>query len=264
MPVLATAALASAGTLAAFLAVWLRQMKTLNAGVIDPVWAASLGVTAVLAAALGTGAPVNRAFVGVAGGLWGARLAAHLWQRQHGKPEDARYRQLRIAWGAHASRRMLGFFLLQAVVCALLSVAFLVPAYQPTPAGGLRLAGAAAVWLVALAGERAADRQLRRFIAVSGGSRAVCQAGLWRYSRHPNYFFECLHWVAYPVLALDPHWGALTLAPPLLMAWLLLKVSGIPVLEAHLAATRPAYRGYMRTTSALIPWPPRRPAPDPD
>ncbi len=264
MPVLATAALASAGTLAAFIAVWLRQMKTLNAGVIDPVWAASLGATAVLAAALGTGAPVNRVFVGIAGGLWGARLAIHLWQRQHGKPEDARYRQLRIAWGANASRRMLGFFLLQAAVCALLSVAFLVPAYQPAPAGGIRLACAAAVWLVALAGERAADRQLHRFAAASGGSRAVCRAGLWRYSRHPNYFFECLHWAAYPVLALDLHWGALTLAPPLLMVWLLLKVSGIPVLEAHLAATRPAYRDYMRTTSALIPWPPRRAAPGPD
>jgi steroid 5-alpha reductase family enzyme len=260
MPILATAALASAATLAAFLAVWLRQLTTRNAGVIDPVWAAMLGVSAVLAATLGNGAAVNRACVGVAGGVWSARLAAHLWQRQRGRPEDVRYHQLRMRWGPAAPRRMLGSFVLQAAVSTLLSVAFLIPAYRTVPASAPRVACAAAVWLAALAGESVADRQLRRFAAAPGHADAVCRVGLWRYSRHPNYFFECLHWAAYPVLALDAGRGLLTLLPPVLIGWLLLKVSGIPLLEAHLAATRPGYRDYLRTTSALIPWPPRKPA----
>ncbi|WP_323122281.1 DUF1295 domain-containing protein [Burkholderia alba] len=257
MPVAATVALAYAGTVAAFTAVWLRQLKTANAGMIDPVWAAMLGVVALLAAALGPGAAANRAFVGIAGGAWGLRLAAHLWQRNRGRPEDARYRQLRAQWSAG---RMFAFFQLQAVISMLLSVAFFVPAGQAAPASAVRLAGAAAVWLAAVAGETLSDRALRRFAADPANRGEVCRAGPWRYSRHPNYFFECLHWIAYPVLALGGPWGWLTLAPPLLMAWLLLKISGIPPLEAHLAATRPGYRDYMRTTSVLVPWPPKRPA----
>jgi cyclopropane-fatty-acyl-phospholipid synthase len=114
------------------------------------------------------------------------------------------------------------------------------------------------VWLIAVAGEALADRQLKRFAADPAHRGKVCRVGLWRYSRHPNYFFECVHWLAYAVLSIGMPWAWLTLAPPLLMAWLLLKVSGIPILEARLADTRDGYRDYMRTTSVLIPWPPKR------
>lgn len=118
------------------------------------------------------------------------------------------------------------------------------------------------VGIAAVAGETASDRQLKRFLADPDHGGQVCRAGWWRYSRHPNYFFECVHWLAYTALAIGMPWGWLTLFPPLLMAWLLLKVSGLPLLEARLVQSRPGYREYMRTTSAIVPWPPR-PAPGP-
>lgn len=257
MPIAATVALAFIATSAAFTAVWLHQLRSRNAGLIDPVWAAMLGAVAIYVAVAGTGAPASRAFVAIAGGLWGLRLAAHLLRRNAGHAEDARYHALREQWGDAAPARMFGFFQLQAVVSMLLAIAFLVPAYRPETPSPAAFVAAGAIWLAAVAGEASADRQLRRFAADPAHRGQVCRAGWWRYSRHPNYFFECLHWLAYTALAIGLPWGWLTLAPPCLMAWLLLRVSGIPMLEAHLQRTRAGYRDYIRTTSALIPWPPR-------
>jgi cyclopropane-fatty-acyl-phospholipid synthase len=257
MPVSITVALAFLCPALVFFVVWLWQLRTRNAGMIDPVWAGTLGAVALLVAACGTGAAANRVLVAAGGGVWGMRLAWHLWRRNHGSPEDVRYRQLRDNWGSAAARNMFWFFQLQAVVALGLAVAFLVPAYTAAAAGPLRIAAALALWLLAVAGEALADRQLRRFLAAPASRGQVCREGLWRYSRHPNYFFECLHWLSYAALAIGQPWGWLTLLPPILMAWLLLKVSGIPLLEARLADTRAGYREYMASTSALIPWPPR-------
>lgn len=248
---------AAAGLSLAFTCVWLVQLHTRNAGMIDPVWAASLGGVAMLAAGLGSGAPANRVAVLIGGGIWGLRLAAHLTRRNLGQPEDPRYRQLRDTWGPRANRKLFGFFQLQAAISMLLSIAFFVPAFSRQAAAPAALLAAAAIWCAAVAGESSADRQLRRFLRDPAHRGQVCRAGWWRYSRHPNYFFECLHWCAYTALSLTFPGGWLTLLPPLLMAWLLAYVSGVPMLEAHLAETRPGYRDYMRTTSALIPWPPR-------
>lgn len=98
---------------------------------VDPVWAFSLGVVALLYAALSTGSLPARLLVGAGGAVWGARLGWHLWRRNAGKPEDARYRKLREEWGAAASRNMFGFFQLQAAVSMFLSIAFAVPSYRP-------------------------------------------------------------------------------------------------------------------------------------
>lgn len=251
------AALAYAGLIVVFTAAWLRQLRTRNAGMVDPVWAASLAGVAVLAAALGTGATVNRVFVAVAGGLWGLRLACHLWQRNHGKPEDPRYRQFREQWGDATNRNMFWFFQLQAAISMALSVAFFIPAFQAEAPSRVALVAAVVIWLIAVGGEASADRQLRHFVADAANRGKVCQSGWWRYSRHPNYFFECVHWCAYTALSLAMPWGWLTLVPPVLMAVLLLKVSGVPMLEARLMKTRSGYGEYMRTTSALVPWPPK-------
>ena len=116
---------------------------------------------------------------------------------------------------------------------------------------------AVVVWIVSVVGEGIADRQLKRFTQDPANHTAVCRVGLWRYSRHPNYFFECVHWLAYIALSIGTPWGWFTLLPPVLMAFLLLKLSGIPLLEESMAKRRAGYADYMRTTSALIPWPPR-------
>jgi steroid 5-alpha reductase family enzyme len=257
MPFAAAFALACAALVLAFCIAWLVQLRTRNAGMIDPLWAATLGGVAVFAAAVGPGAGLNRAAVALGGGAWGARLALHLWRRNHGQPEDPRYAALRAAWGSAAAPRMLGFYLVQALASMILSIAFFVPAWSAaTPAIPLIVA-ALATGFAAVLGESAADRQLRRHIADPANRGRVCQSGWWRYSRHPNYFFESLHWCAYTLWSIGLPWGWATLVPPCAMAWLLLKVSGVPMLEARLVQSRAGYREYMRTTSAFIPWPPR-------
>lgn len=250
--------LALAGLVLTYSVVWLVQLRTRNAGMIDPVWALSLGAVAAFYGLAGNGDPLARSLAAVGGAVWGLRLGSHLWRRNAGHPEDARYRELRASWGDRADARMYGFFMVQAVAALLLSVSFLLPAFRPVAPPPPAVVIAVLLWLLAVAGEALADRQLRLFVADPANRGRVCDVGLWRYSRHPNYFFECLHWVAYVPLALGAPWGWLTLLPPLLMAWLLVKVSGIPMLEEHLARSRPGYADYVRTTSMLVPWPPRR------
>ncbi|QQC66560.1 DUF1295 domain-containing protein [Paraburkholderia ginsengisoli] len=257
MSPLAVVVIALVGLVAIFSGVWAWQLKTENAGMIDPVWAYSLGLVAVLYAVLGTGDPLGRALVALGGLVWGVRLGTHLWKRNAGKPEDARYRRFREQWGDKAASKMFWFFQLQVAISMLLSIAFLVPAYRGTQAAPAWLMLAAALWIASVAGEASADRQLRRFKADPANRDAVCRVGWWHYSRHPNYFFECVHWLAYIALSIGTPWGWFTLLPPLLMAFLLLKLSGIPLVEASMAQRRAGYADYMRTTSALVPWPPR-------
>ena len=172
MPVVVAILVVVIGFVLIFSVVWLWQLRTENAGMVDPVWAASLGAAALFIGACGTGAMVNRVCVAAGGAVWGARLARHLWRRNRGKPEDTRYRAFRERWGAQAARNMFGFFLLQAVISMLLSIAFLVPAYA-------RRCGAPAGWVagfvvdldVVVAGEALADRQLSDFNADPAQSR---------------------------------------------------------------------------------------------
>jgi steroid 5-alpha reductase family enzyme len=257
MPPLAAAVIALIGLVVIFSAVWAWQLKTENAGMVDPVWAYSLGLVAVLYAVLGNGDPVSRALTALGGLIWGVRLGTHLWKRNFGKPEDARYRRFRDEWGPRAASKMFWFFQLQVVISMLLSIAFLVPSYRsgPPPIGWIVLA--VVLWIASVAGESMADRQLKRFTQDPANHDAVCRVGLWRYSRHPNYFFECAHWLAYIALSIGTPWAWFTVLPPVLMAFLLLKLSGIPLLEESMAKRRAGYAEYMRTTSALIPWPPR-------
>lgn len=236
---------------------WLLQLKTRNAGLVDAVWAWTLGGLAVVYAVAGTAPPALRLLLGVMGGLWGLRLGAHLWRRNHGRPEDFRYAQLRARWGAAADRRMFWFFQFQNVFTLLLSASAFMPlAYRHGLPSQPAMLLALAIWLAAVSGEALADCQMQTFRA-SAAAGEVCRRGLWRYSRHPNYFFECLHWLAYVPLALGAPFGWLGLGAPLLMAWMLVKLSGMPMLEAEMCRRKPGYARYMRQTSALIPWWPK-------
>jgi len=240
-----------------FSLAWLWQLRTRNAGMVDPIWSYSVGALAVLYAVLANGEPTVRVMTALLGGGWGLRLGSHLLRRNMGE-EDGRYARLREEWGPAAQRNMFWFFQLQVVFAMLLSLGFLVVVYQPLRPSNAVYLLALVVWLISVAGEGCADRQLSRFKAAPENRGKVCRRGLWRYSRHPNYFFECLHWLTYAILALASPWLWVTLIPPLVMAWLLLKVSGIPLTEAQTARSRPDYAEYIRTTSALIPWPPKK------
>jgi steroid 5-alpha reductase family enzyme len=239
-----------------FLGAWAVLLRTNNAGWVDVAWGFGMGVLAVLFAVLGPGDPLRRILVGALGGLWGLRLGLYLALRAARSSEDARYTSLKQRWGGNIPLKFLGFFLFQGVLDLALAWPFLVASLDPSPGlNGLAWAGAV-VWAVALAGEALADGQLRRFKA--HGQGRVCDIGLWRFSRHPNYFFQWLAWVGCCLFALPSPLGWTTVASPLLILFFLLRVTGIPATEAQALASRgDAYRKYQQTTSAFIPWPPR-------
>jgi steroid 5-alpha reductase family enzyme len=236
---------------------WARQQRTRNAGIVDVVWSFGLGGAALLVAATGAGAPLPRALLGALGGLWGLRLGLHLLHRVRGEPEDARYAQLRRRWG-DAPLKWLGMFQFQAFLIALFSLPFTAVAANPAAGWNGWLVAGVATWLASVGGEAVADRQLARFRADPANRGRTCRAGLWRYSRHPNYFFEWLHWFAYVLLAVGSPVAWLAWSGPVVMYVFLRWISGIPWTEQQALRTRGEdYARYQRTTPMLFPWFPR-------
>jgi len=237
--------------------LWVIQLRTRNAGIVDIGWAATLGVLAVLYATMTSGLAARRALLVGLVCLWSLRLSVYLWRRVVGAPEDPRYAALRRRWTGRENSHFFWFFQAQALINVLLSVAFLTVCSDPHPLLGIREALGAAILVLSVLGESVADRQLTAFRADPSNKGRTCRLGLWRYSRHPNYFFEWLHWWAYVFMAAGaPGWGW-TLMGPIVMAVFLVKITGIPATEARAAATRSDYRDYQRTTSAFIPWFPK-------
>lgn len=236
---------------------WVLQLRTRNGGLVDAVWAYTLGALAVFYAAVGDAPLVLRVAISMMGGVWGIRLGAHLFARNWGKPEDWRYAKFREQWGARADRNMFWLFQFQNVFTLALSAsAFLPLAFRDGAPPTACLVAAVSIWVVSVLGEGLADAQMESFRSDPARRGQVCSDGLWRWSRHPNYFFECLHWVAYIPLAWGMSQWWLTLGAPLVMAFLLMKMSGVPLLEAEMIRRKPGYADYVRRTSPLIPWPP--------
>jgi steroid 5-alpha reductase family enzyme len=248
----------AAAAVTLMLALWLLHLRLRDAGIVDLGWAGNLGLLAVLYGALGSGWPTRRLLVATMGGVWGFRLALHLLLRLKGKPEEGRYVQLRKEWGAAGANvplKFLGFFLFQGVLDVFLALPFLLAVVNPAPRlSPFELAGVG-LWFVSVIGESAADAQLTRWKADPANRGRTCRAGLWGFSRHPNYFFEWLVWCAFALVALGSPWGLLALACPALMLFFLLRVTGIPATEAQSLRTKgDDYREYQRTTSAFVPW----------
>jgi steroid 5-alpha reductase family enzyme len=227
-------------------------------GVVDVAWAGMMGVSALLVGALAGGTPGSRALAALLGAAWALRLCAYLWRRVAHEAEDGRYVALRARW-QDSGPAFFAFFQAQALVVALFALPFAVVASRPTDPAPWQLLAACALWLLCVGGEALADRQLARFRADPGNRGRTCRAGLWGWSRHPNYFFEWLHWFAYVLLALGaPHWW-LSLAGPLLMLLFLYRLSGIPWTEAQSLRSRgDDYRRYQAQVSAFLPLPPRQ------
>ena len=199
--------------------------------------------------------------------IWSLRLGGHLFVRvkSHHPVEDVRYAKLRQEWGAQTGRKMFGFFLLQGALQVVLSLPWLLVILDTTPSPTFALSPlvwiGGAIWLIGLVGESVADGQLAKFRADPANKGRVCQAGLWNWSRHPNYFFEWLIWVGYAVSALGVPWGWLGLFAPALMWHFLVNVTGIPMTEELSVKSKgDAYREYQRTTNAFVPWPKRKAA----
>lgn len=253
--------LALAGLCALFAVLYLVARRLDNYGVVDVVWSYAFAPVAWFYAAAAPGWLPRRLLVATLVTLWAARLGTHLLRRvaSHHPVEDGRYVQLRRDWAANFGPKMFGFFQLQAASVALLSLPYLFPAANSAPSfRSLEIAGAL-LWLVALAGESLADAQLAAFKRDSANRGRVCDRGLWCYSRHPNYFFEWLVWVAYALIATESPWGWLGLIAPLSILYLLLRITGIPLTEEQtLRSKGEAYRRYQQTTSAFVPWFPKK------
>ena len=188
-------------TAGAMLLLWLLSLRLRDASIVDIWWGPGFAAIAAFSHAVGPGGdPARGKLVVCLAALWGLRLGAHLWRRVAREAEDGRYEQLRRTWGDAAARNLFVFFQVQALWAVLFALPMLAAAANPAPLGAWDALGAA-VWALALAGEAIADRQLARFKADPAHRGQVCREGLWRYSRHPNYFFEWIHWWAYVAFA---------------------------------------------------------------
>lgn len=253
--------------LAALMAMaWVVQQRTGNSGWVDTIWTFSVGAVGAAMALVPVGAEEVSArqwLVAALIAVWSARLGSHIAIRTASIKDDPRYAEYARRWGGEARARMFIFLQQQAAGSIPLVFAVFVAAHNPAPGLVLQDYIGALIVAIGIGGEAIADRQLNGFRADPANAGKVCQAGLWRWSRHPNYFFEWIVWLAWPVIAISPGypWGWLALLGPAFMYWILVHVTGIPPLEDHMLRTRgEAFRDYRERTSAFFPYPPRRTA----
>ncbi len=243
---------------------WAIQRNTGNSGWIDTVWSFAVGAAALALSlvplASSNGLTSRQLLVASLVAIWSARLGGYIAFRSAGAAEDPRYASLMQEWGADGSRRLFLFLQAQAVAGLILVLAVFAAAQNPAPGLTLQDYLGAAIFLIALGGAALSDDQLRRFRANAANRGKICDSGLWGYSRHPNYFFEWLGWVAFPVIAISSGyiWGWAAIAAPILMYVLLVHVSGIPPLEEHMLRSRgKAFQDYCARVNAFFPGPPR-------
>lgn len=238
--------------------LWLLQRRTGDAGIVDVAWGMGVGLlTLFFVWGSESGDITRRIIIASLAMIWSLRLSAYILWRVLTMEEDGRYQTLKQSWGAAAQRKLFWFFQLQAIGSLLFALPMLIAARGKSPVGIYDYLGVS-IWFVALLGELVADWQLDRFRANPENRGRVCRVGFWNYSRHPNYFFEWLHWWSYVCLAITAPWGLLTVMGPLLMLHFIINVTGIPPTEAQALKSRgDAYRDYQRTTSVFFPWPPK-------
>lgn len=242
---------------------WLVQRRAGDSGWVDAFWTFGTGACGVAVALWPTeDAQVFRQMIVAAlVAAWSLRLGGYIVARVLQGPEDARYVRLRAEWGEDYHRRLFSFMQVQAPCSAILCLSIALAAHHPAP--GLRIADLAAIGVLvaAIAGETLADAQLGAFRSNPANHDKIIDRGLWSWSRHPNYFFEWLGWMAYPVMAIDPArpWTWLSLAAPALMYVILTRLTGVPYLEAHMARSRgQAWADYAARVSPFFPLPPKR------
>jgi steroid 5-alpha reductase family enzyme len=237
------------------LLLWVVAERIGDASHVDVGWAYGIAGTAVLYALLGDGSALHRALVAGLGTVWGVRLGTYVLGRVVGAEEDGRYRELRRRWGANASRNFFVFFQAQALFVAIFSLPFAFVAVDGGDVSPVAWAGAALA-LACVAGEATADAQLAVWRANPENKGRTARIGLWNRSRHPNYFFEWLHWVAWAIVALASPWGWVALLVPAFLLFLLFRVTGIPANEEQALRSRgDDYRRYQREVPVFVPWP---------
>jgi steroid 5-alpha reductase family enzyme len=238
-------------------ATWLVSVVQRNVTIVDSLWGVLFVLAAIVYAVVAPAPGPRTLLVTALTAIWGLRLAAYLTWRNHGKPEDRRYQAIRARNEPNFALKSLYLvFGFQALLAAVISLPLLGAINGTTPIGPLDFAGIA-LWLVGLAFEAGGDWQLARFKADPANAGAVMDRGFWRYTRHPNYFGDfCVWWGFFLLAAGNGGWWSV--AGPLVMSVLLLRVSGVALLEKDIMHRRPEYAEYVRRTNAFFPGPRRR------
>lgn len=260
---LAELLLASGAAILGFMTlVWVLSLLVRQASIVDVVWSLCFVVAAAVALTLGAGAFPRRVLVMVLVSVWGVRLSIHILLRNWGKGEDYRYAAWREDYGrGYWWISLFQVFWLQGVLALAVSLPIQAAGAGRTP-GSLGPLGwlGAGVWLLGFAFETVGDAQLARFKSDPANRGRVMDRGLWRYTRHPNYFGDAVVWWGLGLIGLATPWGWLALAGPALMTFLLVRVSGVAMLERTITERRPGYAEYVRRTSSFVPLPPKRSA----
>lgn len=261
---IAVAALALSALMAM---AWFVQHRTRNSGWADVFWSYAMGTAGVFLALVpwnedGPTPSARQWLVAILVAIWSVRLGTHVLQRTlHTSSEDPRYAEMRQQWKGDFQPKLFWFLQVQALAAFVLVLSVGVAAHNPAPGIGAMDIVGAVVLLGAIFGEGAADAQLKQFAADKSNKGKICEIGLWKWSRHPNYFFEWLGWLAYPIIAISPDghypWGYVALSGPFFMFVLLRYVSGVPPLEAHMIRKHGGnFRAYQERVSAFFPLPP--------
>jgi steroid 5-alpha reductase family enzyme len=247
---------------------WVVRERTGNSGWVDTIWTFAVGLTGAGSAlwpVAGEMPNPRQWLVAALVAIWSLRLGIHIAIRTAAITDDPRYAAFAKEWGVRSARRMFMFLQNQGFGSIPLVFAIFVAARVPLSTLRLQDYVGAAILFAGIAGEALADAQLKHFREQPVNKGRVCDAGLWRWSRHPNYFFEWFGWLAYPVIALPVNhplqypWGWATLLAPAFMYWILVYVTGIPPLEAQMLRSRgDRYREYQSRTSVFFPMPPQK------
>lgn len=239
-------------------AVWLVSLRLQDVSIVDIVWGLAGALMALSSFLLAGGSPPRKFLITAMTVIWGCRLALHIGLRARGKGEDFRYAAMRAERpDTFPIRSLVTVFLFQAFLMWLISMPAQVAQLSPEPVGLniLDLLGLG-VWAVGFSFEALSDRQLKAFLSDPANRGKVMDKGLWRFSRHPNYFGDSLIWWGIFLVAAATPGGWMTVFSPILMTFLLMRISGVPLLEKALAERREGYADYMARTSPFFPWPP--------
>lgn len=240
--------------------LWILYILQRNVSLVDIGWGICFIIAALVDFSLGDGFFWRRFFMLALASVWAGRLVYHLIQRYHPAQDDPRYAKVLKSpyFKGPDSIKVLSLYLIQGLLAAIISIPFAIMAENDFPYFYTLEMFGLIVWMIGLAGEGIADYQLARFRAHPENRGRVLQTGFWKYSRHPNYFFEWVVWIGFAILALGSPWGFLALVSPVIIIYLLLKVSGVTITEEQLVSTKGvAYEEYQSKTSTFLPWFPR-------
>lgn len=255
-----TALLAAAIAIAALMiGTWLLSLVLRDASIVDIVWGLGFVVVAWVVRLQGDTETARQWLLVALVTVWGLRLAGYLFWRNHGRPEDYRYRAMRKRWGSRFPLvSLVTVFVLQGVLMWVVSLPVQLGQVPDEPGLGVLAVVGTVVWLVGLTFEAGGDLQLARFKADPANEGKVMDRGFWRYTRHPNYFGDACAWWGIAIVAAESGLGAWGLIGAAVMTVLLLRVSGVALLERSLKKRKPEYQAYIDRTSAFFPLPPKK------